>query len=136
MPWNGSWSIRPVRTLLVMPMPEVLAIVHDCFRRYGCKAFDASMKPIHALLLGVAFGLVIVALAMRSMRKPCPVPPPIDPAVQWRADSLERDNARLQGLLDEYQGRPPVTVRVKDQLKISRSLALDTLVNDLMQDPE
>lgn len=94
------------------------------------------MKPIHAILLGLAFGLVIGALAMRAARKPCPIPPPVDPSVRWTVDSLERDNARLQALIDDYTGRPPVTVRVKDQLKISRSLALDTLVNDLMKDPE
>lgn len=94
------------------------------------------MKPIHALLLGCAFGLVIGALAMRAVRKPCPEPPPVDHTVQWRTDSLERDNARLQGLLDDYAGRPPVKVRVKEQQKASRSLPLDTLVNDLMKDPE
>lgn len=94
------------------------------------------MKPLHSLILGCAFGLVIGALAMRVVRKPCPEPPTVDPTVQWRADSLERDNARLQGLLDDYAGRPHVKVRVREQQKESRSLPLDTLVNDLMKDPE
>lgn len=99
-----------------------------------------TMKPHHLILIGLAFGPLVFAplgwFVRKEFEAPCPVPPPVDARVQWKVDSMARIQADIERKLDSIRDGRPVTARVREQQKISASLELDTIVNDLMKDPE
>lgn len=95
------------------------------------------MKPI-PYTIATAF-VLILALAigwmMASHYKRCPEPIAPDPTLQLKFDSVATVNALLQARFDSLSTLPPVTIRIREALRTSTSLSLDSLGGDLLADP-
>ncbi len=92
------------------------------------------MKPIPyiaaAFVLGLAFGWLLTTHFKR-----CPEPIAPDPTLQLKFDSVATVNASLQARFDSLSTLPPVTIRIREALRTSTSLSLDSLGSDLIADP-
>lgn len=93
------------------------------------------MKPNHYLLIAVAVVFFVLGSFMHKAIWPCPVPKPPDPALQARFDSVTTVNADLLQQIEALSNQPPITIRVRDQLRTSSSLGLDSMRADFLADP-
>lgn len=91
------------------------------------------MKPLVFVAVIALAMLLGAALAWKLI--PCPDPIQADPLAQHRFDSIALVNARQQAMLDSLWLLPPVTIRVREKLRTSTSLGLDSLGTDLLADP-
>ena len=97
------------------------------------------MKPHHAILLGFAIGLVLGALAVIYLRKPCPpIPEPtttqgmLDRASQ--RDSIDIASAARSRILDSINAITP-NQRPERSLRIARSLGRGPQLDTLLAEP-
>lgn len=92
------------------------------------------MKPIPyiaaAFILGLAFGWLLTTHFKR-----CPEPIAPDHSLQLKFDSVAQVNALLQARFDSLSTLPPVTIRIREALRTSTSLSLDSLGSDLLANP-
>lgn len=90
------------------------------------KPFVFSAVIALAMLLGAALAWKLT---------PCPEPIAPDPSLQLKFDSVATVNASLQARFDSLSTLPPVTIRIREALRTSSSLSLDSLGSDLLTDP-
>ena len=90
------------------------------------KPFVFSAVIALAMLLGAALAWKLT---------PCPEPITPDPTLQLRFDSVARVNASLQARFDSLSTLPPVTIRIREALRSSTSLSLDSIGVDMLADP-
>lgn len=93
------------------------------------------MKPLVFIAIGLAFGLAFGWLFTKHFN-PCPEPLPQDPRIAATLDSLKADGLRKDTLINALLDAEPVTIRIREQIPLSRAMGLDSLYRDLLADPE
>ena len=97
------------------------------------------IRPLHAVFLALALGLVLGALACIYLRKPCvpcPEPPPTDAMLDRIAerDSLDRAILFRRRELDSLNAITP-NQRHERSTRIARSLGRAAQLDSLLADP-
>lgn len=94
-----------------------------------------TKTTIYLLIAAFVAGGVLGGFVLDAFTKPCPEVK-IDHTLQAKFDSVTTANTALLQQIDALSNMPPIIQRVREQLRTSSSLGLDSLGAVLLADPD